>query len=125
ELRTEAILKVALQHTLLDQDRFMCRVGFIVDVERSTPVRNRSIIDNGAKLGCDLLAHKPRKSGSPFAIEIRLESMADGFMQKDSRPSWPEHNFHRTRGRILCAELEYGLTRALGRQRRRTQVTRE
>src|SRR5207247_7098190 len=104
------------QDPLLDQHRpARCR-ALVVDVQRTTAVRDRPVVDHGHQLGGNLPAHPPRERGSPLAVEVALEPVADGLMEQDAGPARTEHDGHRAGRGIYGAELEDGLARRLPRE---------
>src|SRR5580692_4692084 len=99
----ELVLHVATQNAVLDQRGAAGRRAFIVDVQRAAPARQRAVIDDGAGFGGHALADAIRKGRGALAIEIALESMADGLVQQHAGPARPEHDGHGASGRTSAA----------------------
>ncbi len=94
EARVEAVLHVALEDAVLDEDGARCRCAFVVDGERAAAVGKRAVIDDGDAGRGDALAEKTGKGGGLLAVEIALEAVADRFVQKNTGPAGPEHHVH-------------------------------
>ncbi|EXI70363.1 MAG: hypothetical protein AW07_04130 [Candidatus Accumulibacter sp. SK-11] len=93
----EAVLHVALQDAVLDQHRPLRRVAFVVDVQRTAPPGNRAIVDDGHSAGGNAAADATGEGRTSLAVEVALESVANGFVQEDSRPAGAEDDRHRSR----------------------------
>ena len=122
QFRTEPVLQVALQDTLFDQNGFVRRIAFVVDVQRPATKRNRSVVDNGAEFGSDFLTDQTGECRCLLSIEIGFEAVADRFVQQNAGPARSEDNFHRAGRRIDGAELQNRLARAFACQRRGIQI---
>ena len=91
----------------------MRRISFVIHVERSTAERNGAVVNNGAKLRSHLLSNETGKCRRLLTIEVGLQTVTDGFVQENARPSRPEYDFHRTSRSINSTKLQDRLTRTL------------
>ena len=82
---------------------------FVVHVERSTAPGHGAVVDYGAFFAGYTFADEPGKRRSLLAIEVSLESMTYGFVQKYAGPARAEHHFHFAGWGFAGVELEYGL----------------
>ena len=62
ELRAEVIVQVTLKYPFLDQHRFLGWTALVVDVERSPPAGNRSVVDYRAQFRSDEFSNQTGKS---------------------------------------------------------------
>ena len=119
--RVQRVLDVAAQHAVLDQHRVLRRVAFVVDVQRSAPVGERAVVDDGHALRRHALADLARERARSLAVEVALEPVADRLVQQDAGPAGPEHDRHDPRrGRLrneVHQRLVDRLVRVVGQQR--------
>src|SRR5581483_12009262 len=109
QARVLAVLHVADQDAVLDQNGAAGRRAFVVDRERAAPVSHRAVVDDGHASGGDLLAHQARKCRGLLAIEIALEPVTDGLMQHHAGPAGAEHDVHLAGGRGHRLEVDQRL----------------
>jgi hypothetical protein len=95
----ETVLHVALQDAVLDQDRTLCRIALVVDVQRTTSLGEGAVIDDGDASRRDAAADATGKGRTSLAVEIALEAMTHRLVQQDARPAGTEDDGHRTRRR--------------------------
>ena len=89
-----AVLHIAHQDAILDQDIAGRGRALVVDGDAAAPVGKGAIIQNGHTGGRDTLAHEAGKGRRAFAIEITLKPMTDRFVQEDAGPAWAKHHIH-------------------------------
>ena len=89
----------------------MCRVTFIVDIQRTTAERNGAVVNDSAQFGRNLLSDQTRERRCPFTVEIRFQAVTDCFMQQNPGPAGPEHDFHWPGGRFDRSQLQNRLAR--------------
>jgi hypothetical protein len=88
--RVEAILHIALQDAVFDQDRLAGRGAFVVDAERAAA---------GVTVVDDALADPAGKGAGALAVEVAFQAVADRLVKHDARPARPEQHRHLSRGR--------------------------
>ena len=88
------VLHVARQPTVLDQDGPARRRPLVIDGQRSAPVGDRAVVDDGYPRTGDALSHQAGEGRRLLAVEIAFETVADRFVQEDPRPAGPEHDLH-------------------------------
>src|ERR1700677_2616303 len=88
----ELVLDIAPEHAVLDQHRALCRSALVVDVQRAAPAIERTIVHDRDLIRGDLLTDAVAEGRGAFAVEIALESMADGFVQQDAGPAGPQYH---------------------------------
>ena len=96
----QPILQIALQDTLLDQNRPVSGIALVVHIQRSAAEWNRSIIDHGAKLRSHFMADQAGKCRRLLSIEVGLETVTNRLVQEDAWPARTQHHFHRA-GRCI------------------------
>src|SRR6185295_15189264 len=99
EPRIQCVLDVTPQNAILDEHAALRWIAFVIDVERSATLGKRAVIDDRHARGGNPLADAAGKSGTALAVEITFESMADGFVQQNAWPPWPQNHGHRAGGR--------------------------
>src|SRR5262249_25648999 len=75
------VLQVAAKYTVLNQDVLLCRIAFIIDVERAASIANRSVIDDRAKRTPDLLTDTIAEGRYALSIEVRFKSVTNSFVK--------------------------------------------
>ena len=90
----QLVRQVAAQHAVLDQHILLRGHALVVDIQRSAPVLNRAVVDDGAKLAGHLLPDAAAERRDTLAIEVGFKPMPHCFVQQDSRPSGTEHHGH-------------------------------
>ena len=106
-----AVLHIAHQHPILDQDILARRGAFVVDGDRSATVGNGAVIQHGHAFGGDLFSHKSRESRGFLAVEVAFQPVADGFVQQDSGPAGAKDHVHSARrgldrGKVHAGDAE-------------------
>src|SRR5262245_37725718 len=86
-------------------------IALVVHVQRTPARRDRSVVHDGADVGSDTLADKSGKSGGLLAIKVCFQAMPDRLVKENARPTWPQHNLHRTCWRVAGVELKDRLSR--------------
>ena len=114
QARIQSILQIAHEDAVLDQNRALRRIAFIIHLQRSAPVGNRAIVYYRNTLGCYPFPDAAGKSGAAFTVEITFQSVAYGLMQQDTRPAGTEHNSHIARWCGLGIQINYCLMYRLG-----------
>jgi len=71
---------ITVQNTIFYQVCFLNIVSFIVNIDRATIVRQRSVINNIDEILCYFLSELVAENGSSFAVKIRLKSVSYRFM---------------------------------------------
>ena len=101
------------QDAVIDQDGALRGMALVVEIERTAPLVERSVIDDGDTGCCDTLADATREGARLLAIEVALESVANCFVKKDARPAVAEHDRHRARGRGARTQIDERLIDSL------------
>ena len=70
------------------------RITFIVDVQRTTPKWDCSVINDGAEFRSNFLSDESGKCGSLLPIEVGFKAVANRFMQQNSGPAWSKNDLH-------------------------------
>src|SRR4029078_11072926 len=83
----EPILHVPAQDAVLDEHRALRGMAFIVEIERSAALAQRAVVDDGDTRRGAALSDASAERARALAIEITLESVPDGFVQQDARPT--------------------------------------
>ena len=77
----EGILQVAFENAIFNQRRALGRSSFIIDFQTAAAASQRTIIDNRDARRRDPLTDPATKGAGPLAVEVTLETMANGLMQ--------------------------------------------
>src|SRR5262245_31397767 len=109
----QAVLQVATQDTIFDQHRTPCGHPLVIHIERTAPAWNGPVIDHRAQLRRYLLPNATAECRDPFAVNITLQAMSNGFMEQDARPAGTEDNVHGTRRRLDSVEIQNRPARCL------------
>ncbi len=109
----EAILHIALEDAVLDQDIFLGRRAFVVDRQRAAAIEDAAIVDHGDARRGDALADAAGKGAGALAVEIAFQAMADRFMDQHARPAGAEQHGHLAGGGGDRAEIDLGLGQRL------------
>ena len=72
QTRIHAVLDIALQNAVFDQNISLAHMALIIDVERATPLRQSAIVQDRDALGRHSLANATRKGTGAFAVEVAL-----------------------------------------------------
>ena len=118
-LRGEAIVHVAAEHPVLDQDAPRRLHPLVVDVDRAARLEERRVVDDGAELARDALADLAGVVARPLPVEVRLEPVADRFVEEDAAVAGGEDDLHLPGGRVDRVEHRDRLPRRLARVERR------
>src|SRR5690606_30886532 len=102
------------ENAVLDQHGALGRIAFVVDRERAAAVGQGAVVHHGDAPGGDLLADAAGEGGAALAVEVALETVADGLVQQDAGPAAAEHDGHAAGGRRLGAQVHLGLMHGLG-----------
>src|SRR5207245_7778925 len=84
--------------------------AFVIDIQRSAAPGHGAIVDDGALFAGHSLADQSCEGRRFLAVEISLQTVADGFMQQHSGPSRSEDDFHLACRRLTGIELQNRLT---------------
>ena len=96
----EAILHIAFQDAIFDQDIFLCRRAFVIDAQRSAALVNRTIINNRHAGRGNTLTNPPGKGAGALADKVAFQAMTDSFVQYDAGPAGAQKHRLFARGRI-------------------------
>ncbi len=88
----EFVLHVALEHAVFNQRGALGRRTFVVDAQRATATGQGAVIDNGAQLGGDHLAHAPTVGRTALAVEVAFQAVPYGFMEQHTGPARAQHH---------------------------------
>jgi hypothetical protein len=113
-LRAQTVVHVALQDAVLDEHAASRLVALVVDVDGSTRLQQRRIIDDGTELACHRLTHLAGVVARSFAIEISLEPVPYRLVQKDAAVTGSQHHLELTCWRLASVEHGDRLTRCFG-----------
>src|SRR4029077_10401295 len=80
----QTIVHVPDELALLDERRGARLVAFVVDVDRSARLEKRRVVDDVAQLARDDVAHLSGVVARALAVEVRLETVTDGFVEEDA-----------------------------------------
>ena len=94
EARVHRVLDVALQDAVFDQHVALAGVALVVDVERTTAIGDRAVVQHRHALGRHALADAARKRARALAVEVAFQAVANGFVQQDAGPARAEHDRH-------------------------------
>ena len=108
------VLQVAAQNPVFDQDVAPGRLAFVVDIQGAAAAADGAVVDHGAEFAGDLLADPAAEGGDALAVEIGFESVADGFVQQNSRPAGAEHHGHFAGRGVHRVEHGDGFARGFG-----------
>src|SRR5208282_4835823 len=106
ETSRKLVAEIALEDSLLDQHGLLSRVALVIEVQRAAAPGHGAVVDDGASLAGYALADQSGESGSFLTVEIGFESVAYGFVQKNSGPTGAEDDFHFSRGSFAGVELQ-------------------
>ncbi len=95
--RIQPVLQVASQDAVLDEDVAPRGLALVIHGERPAAFGEGAVVDDGDAFRAHLLADAVRKGRRPLAVEIALESVADGLVQEDARPARSQHHRHGSR----------------------------
>ena len=69
-------------------------------IERTAPVMDRAVVDDGYTRRSNPLAHQSGERGCLLTVEVAFQTVADGFVEQDTRPTGTEDDGHfASRGR--------------------------
>ena len=88
------IVQVAFQNAILNQNRALAGVAFIVHVKRTTPISQCAVVQHRHTLGGHPLAHAPTERAGAFAVEVAFQTVAYGLVQQNTRPAGAEYHGH-------------------------------
>src|SRR5215470_14782031 len=71
--RVHAVLHVALEHAVLDENRALRGRALVVDVERAATAGQVALVDDRAQRGGDLFAHQVAERGRSLTVEVALQ----------------------------------------------------
>ena len=114
QARIQSILQIAHENAVLDQNRALRRIAFIIHLQRAAPVSNRAIVNYRNTRGCYPFTNAAGKSGAAFTVEITLQAVPHSLMQQNTRPAGTEHHSHITRWRGLGIQINNCLMYRLG-----------
>ena len=114
QARVEAILHVAHEHPVLDEDVAAGGDALVVHIERAAAVGDGAVVDHRDQLGSDFLPHPAGKGRGLLAVEVSFETVAHRLVKKDARPARAQHHRHLPRRRLHGMELDRGLSHRLG-----------
>ncbi len=109
----ERVLQVAAQDAVLDQGRALGDRALVVDVERTAPAGQRTVIDDGHARGRYALADAAGVHRGALAVEIAFQAVADRFVQQHARPARSEHDRHHASRRIDRLQADQRLAQSL------------
>ena len=92
----DAVVQVGIQHPVAHDVRFLPQYAFVINIERATVEIDRSVIHHIDEVGANLFMEHVGKNRCSFSVEIGLESMADGFVQKNARTAGTQNYGHFT-----------------------------
>ena len=111
----QAVLQVAAQDAVFNQHRTPGGRPLVIHIERATPAWNCPVIDHRAQLRGHLLPNATAKCRDPLAIKIAFQSVSNGFMEQDARPTGTKDNVHSTCRRLDSIEIQNRPARGLAR----------
>lgn len=82
-----AVLHVAPENSVLDEDVRFRLVAFVVDVDGAAALDDGRVVDDRAELGGDRLADLACVVARAFPVEVGLEPVAYGLVEEDSAVS--------------------------------------
>ena len=101
----QLVLHVGFEDAPLNQGGGFRGRALIVDGQRTAPVLDGSVIHHGNAFSGDPLAYPVTESGCALAVEVAFKPVADGLVQKDSRPARSQHHRHGARRRRHCLQV--------------------
>src|SRR5471032_1297726 len=110
QARVELVLHVAFEHAVFDQRGALGRGDFVIDAQRATTTRQGAVIDDGAELGRNHLAHAPAVGRTALAVEVAFQAVADRFVQQHTGPTRTQHHRQRTSRRRNRFQVHQRLT---------------
>src|SRR5688572_29108611 len=108
QMRIQPVRDVAPQDALLDEGRPAGRRAFVIHIQGATPTWQRPIIHDGTDLGGYPFADQVGKRRCLLAVEIRLQAMANGFVQENAGPAAAQHDRHDSRWSVDRRKVEDG-----------------
>ena len=81
-----------------------------VDAQGAATTGQRAIIDDGAELGRNHLAHAPAIGGTALAVEVAFQTVADRFVQQYAGPARAQYHRQRTGRRRNGFQIHQRLT---------------
>ncbi len=109
----QAILEVAAQDPVLDEDRPTRGAPLVVHGQAAPSAEERAVIDHG-DTGCShALTDPARERRQPLAVEIPLEPVPHRLVQQDPGPARAEDDGHGARGSLFGVEEQDGHARGL------------
>ena len=115
QMRIVFVLHVTREDASIDEDRTFRGCAFIIDVQRTTPICDGAVVNHRTNWRCDAFTHTPGKCGGAFAVEVALESVADGLVQQNTRPTRPQYDRHCSCGRVTGFQVHQGHAHRLAR----------
>src|SRR3984893_162399 len=106
EARIHAVLHIAFENPVLDEDSIIRRRTLIVYGQRATPVGHCPVVDDRHTLARDALPDHSGESRRLLAVEVAFEPVADRLVQHDPRPPRPQDDGHLARRRRHRAEVD-------------------
>src|SRR5581483_5409716 len=110
QARGKLVAQIAFQYAILDQDRSLGRLAFIVNVQRPPPPGHGAIVHHGALFAGYTFSDQAGESRGLLAVEVCFQTVPHSFVQQNTGPSWSEDHFHVAGRRFARVKLENCLT---------------
>ena len=111
--RIQCVLHIATQNTVFDEDIALSRVTFVINIERTASVFNSAVINHGDTFRGNALTNATRKHTRTFTVKVAFETMSNGLVQENPRPTCTEDNSHFTCRCSARIEIDHGLMHSM------------
>ena len=111
--RALAVVHIAHQHPVLDQDGARAGRAFVVHGQGAAPALDGAVVEDGDARRRHPLADPTGEGRGPLAVEVAFQAVAHRLVQEDAVPAGAQHHVHLAGGAGDGLQIDQGLAQRL------------